>query len=139
MDLRVADVSETATEQRIYSWAQWSVAGGPARALGYKSPSLTLLRQHMGGGVPLPPIGDDEALFVDAVVCRLRERRGDLFLALTLYYGVHSDKSCVGSFAAVGRFIGSHKHHAQQLVSAAVAWVDGQFDHAEQLALEDAA
>lgn len=98
------------------------------RALGYKSPALTLIRQHMGGGVPLPPLSDDEAMFIDAVVLRLRRQRYDLWLALVLYYGVHTDQSCAGSYSAVGRFIGSHKHHAQQLVSSAVSWIDGHMD-----------
>ena len=129
----------TATEQRIHDWASWSRAGSPVRALGYKSPSLTLMRQHMGGGVPLPPLSDEEALFIDAAVLRMRDRRNDLWLALVLYYGVHSDTSCIGSYSALGRWLGSHKHHAQQLVCAAVAWLDGQLDHADHVSVEDAA
>ena len=121
----------TATEQRIHDWARWSRAGGPLAGLGYKSPSLTLLRQHMGGGLPLPPLSDDEAMFVDAAVLRLKARDADLWMALVLYYGVQADGRCSSSYSAVGREMRCTKLVAQQLVSSAVAWLDGVFAQAD--------
>lgn len=118
----------TTTEQRIHDWSQWSRAGGPVSGLGYKSPSLSLIRQNMGGGLPLPPMSDDDAMFVDAAVQRLQARSYDMWMALVCYYGVHADGSCSGSYAATGRFMRCSKLAAQQLVTSAVAWLDGQFE-----------
>lgn len=119
------------TEQRIHDWARWSRAGGPVSGLGYKSPSLTLMRHNMGGGLPLPPLSDDQAMFVDAAVLRLRLRDHDLWRALVLYYGVEADGRCSGSYSAVGRKMGCSKLVAQQLVSSAVSWLDGVFSQAD--------
>ncbi len=119
------------TEQRIHEWALWSRAGGPVRALGYKSPSLALMRQHMGSTVRSAALCDEEAMFIDAVVTRLRARRGDLWLALALYYGVTENGRCCGSYRATAEKLGTNKTHAAQLVQIAVAWIDGQFDGVE--------
>lgn len=118
------------TEARIFNWAAWARAGSAVRSLGYKSPTLTLLRDNVGGDRWNPPsvaVSDDEGMAVDIAVTRLFHRKPDLHRALYLHYVVGK------SFRDVAREMGGGVSHqtVSGWVSQAVSWIDGHFDGVE--------
>lgn len=115
------------TETRIYNWAAWARAGGSVRGLGYKSPSLGLLRDNVGGDRWNPPslaISDDEAMAMDLIVTRLFHRKPDMHKALVLHYVVGK------SFRDCARAMGAGVTHqsVSLWVQQAVSWIDGHCD-----------
>lgn len=108
------------TEQKIQAWADWSRRQNPLRALDYKSPAQALIEQHMGGGVPLPNMSDDEALRIDMAVLRLKARQPDLHKAFVMYY-LHGK-----SQNAIARAIdGLDSRRVADWVQRAVFFIDG--------------
>jgi hypothetical protein len=113
------------TEQKILAWAEWSRQQNPIRALGYKSPSQALIEQHMGGGIPLPNMSDDEALKIDAAVMRLKIKQPELHRAFLGYYLYRKSQRVLAK-----EFGGMSQPYLRSWVQQAVSWIDGQLDAA---------
>jgi len=111
------------TEQKILAWAEWSRSNNPIKALDYKSPSLALIRQHMGGGIPLPCMTDDEALKIDAAVMRLSIKQPVLHRAFLAYYLYRK------SLRVIAKEFGDVSfNYMNGQIKQAVHWIDGQLD-----------
>lgn len=136
-------MSLQSTETRIYNWAAWARAGGSVRALGYKSPSLGLLRDNVGGDRWNPPalaVSDDEGMAMDLIVTRLGERDEVMHWALCLHYIVgKSFRDCARAMqdyavaSGDGRYDVSHQT-VSTLVQRAVSWIDGHCDGISEMA-----
>lgn len=70
--------------KKLVLWGKWLHSGGGS--IGYKSSALMLLRANMGGGVPLPPISDDEAMKIDRVLAGIKAHDRDLFRCVRMAY-----------------------------------------------------
>lgn len=129
-------MSLQSTETRIYNWAAWARAGGSVRALGYKSPSLGLLRDNVGGDRWNPPaivVTDDEGMAMDLIVTRLGERDELMHWALCLHYIVgKSFRDCARAMRDQGYDV-SHQT-VSTLVQRAVSWIDGHCDGISEMA-----
>ena len=111
------------TEQKILAWAEWSRSNNPIKALDYKSPSLALIRQHMGGGLPLPPLSDEEALKMDAVVVRLKIKQPQLYRAFVMYFIEGKSQRTIAK-----EFGGMSVKYANAWLKQAVCWIEGRLD-----------
>lgn len=115
------------TETRIYNWAAWARAGGSVRSLGYKSPSLALLRDNVGGDRWNPPaaaVSDDEGLAMDLIITRLGQSDELMHCALCLHYVTgKSFRDCARAMQGKGYNV-SHQA-VSALVLRAVSWIDG--------------
>jgi hypothetical protein len=110
------------TEQKIVAWADWSRRNNPVRELGYKSPSLTLMRQNMGGGVSLPSFSDDDAMRVDAAVVRLGARQPELHQVLVMYFLHGRSQQSIATTSKTCR------QEINLRIQKAITWIDGQLD-----------
>ncbi|MBN50050.1 MAG: hypothetical protein CMN85_10950 [Spongiibacteraceae bacterium] len=109
------------TRERLTAWGRWQ-RHGQNLGLSYKSPAEAMIRLKLGAGVGEPPVCDDDALFVDRAIARLKHRDGDLYEVLFLSY-VYS----LGSREIGKRLHRDHKW-AQRMLFSAECWVDGRLD-----------
>lgn len=107
------------TEELLFDWGKWQRTGCPMNGLGYKSPAAIMMREHVGGGVSLPPIPDDQAVKVDQAICLLGERSPELKQVVYLYFAECRSIRNISSRLKVSI------HQVRDDKTKAVAWIDG--------------
>lgn len=87
--------------KKLVLWGKWLHSGGGS--IGYKSSALMLLRANMGGGVPLPPISDDEAMKIDRVLAKIKFHDRDLFRCVRMAYSDGMGNQKIGDALGMAR------------------------------------
>lgn len=107
---------ERTTEDLLEHWGRWVVLGSGVSCCA--SRENTILD---------PAITDDEALLIDRLVGRLRNRYPECGRVIINYY-----TSRDASLMQVGKKLGYGEEKTRQLWKAGVAWVDGASDARRQ-------
>lgn len=109
-------------KEQLTMWGDWTRNGGNATGLGYKSPSLTLLRRMVGGVVGMPEIGDEIPCKIDGYLGRLRSMDREMYESLRLYY---VDRK---TYHGVAKAMRIDRRKAAYLVGAGEHWIAGRLD-----------
>jgi hypothetical protein len=106
----------------LCAWGDWVRRGGDATGTEYKSPSLMLLRQMMGGVVGAPPMSDEIPMTVDGILARLRLRDPETYVVIRRYYA--DGMGC----AAVARTMKIARYRVDALRQSGENYVAGVLD-----------
>lgn len=115
---RVLKFTDRTVEDLLEHWGRWVVLGSGVSCCASRENDL-----HT------PMITDDDALMIDALVGRLRNRYAEAGNVVIKYY-TSRDKALVD----VGKKLGFGEEKTRQLWKAGVAWVDGALDTRRQAA-----
>lgn len=99
-------------EDLLEHWGRWVVLGSGV--------SCCASRENT---IAEPMITDDDALLIDSLVGRLRNRYQECGLVIIRYY-TSRDTALV----SVGRKLGFGEEKTRQLWKAGIAWIDGALD-----------
>lgn len=110
----------------LEQWGRW-LSSGVSNC--YVSPSLQLMRENVGGVVREARISDEDALKVDAAVCRLMKRKAHLGRAVFVYF-----KSPSMTYTKLGKSMGCNRSTAQKYLESGVEWLEGYFDEKKDAA-----
>ena len=103
---------ERRAEELLEHWGRWVVLGSGVSCCA--SRENTILD---------PMITDDDALFIDRLVGRLRNRYPECGQVIIRYYTARDT-----ALRDVGKMLGFGEEKTRQLWKAGVAWVDGAID-----------
>lgn len=105
-------ISNRTTEDMLEHWGRWVVLGSGVSCCASRENDL-----------PTPMIDDDDALVIDGLVGRLRNRYTGAGEVIIKYY-----TSRDASLLAVGKKLGFGEEKARQLWKTGIAWIDGALD-----------
>lgn len=109
---------ERTVEDLLEHWGRWVVLGSGVSCCASRENDLLS-----------PMITDDEALLMDRLVGRLRNRYPESGNVIIRYY-TSRDTALV----AVGKKLGFGEEKTRQLWKAGVAWIDGALENRRQVA-----
>lgn len=104
--------SERSVEDLLEHWGRWVVLGSGVSCCASRENAMVT-----------PMITDDEALFIDRLVGRLRDRYLESGNVIIRYY-----TSRDSSLVCVGKKLGFGEEKTRQLWKAGVAWIDGALE-----------
>ncbi|MEX5341389.1 antiterminator Q family protein [Pseudomonas sp. I2] len=103
---------ERTAEDLLNHWGRWVVLGSGVSCCASRENTLVT-----------PMITDDEALMIDRLVGRLKNRYPECGEVIIKYY-----TSFDASLEQVGKKLGFGQEKTRQLWKAGIAWVDGALD-----------
>ena len=109
---------ERTVEDLLEHWGRWVVLGSGVSCCASKENDLAT-----------PMITDDQALMIDALVGRLRNRYPESGNVIISYY-----TSRDMALMAVGKKLGYGEEKTRQLWKSGVAWIDGALESRRQAA-----
>ena len=105
-------ISNRTTEDMLEHWGRWVVLGSGVSCCASRENDL-----------PTPMITDDDALVIDGLVGRLRDRYVESGDVIIKYY-----TSRDAALMAVGKKLGFGEEKTRQLWKVGIAWIDGALD-----------
>jgi len=100
------------TQRTLQQWGAW--LRGSSVGLGY---GINVLAKVRGGGVPLPPISDDQGVRVDQVVAILKRFNYEQYRCIKLAYVELKSNRAIGRELCVGW------NTVQRRIEAAEEWI----------------
>lgn len=105
-------ISNRTTEDMLEHWGRWVVLGSGVSCCASRENDL-----------PTPMITDDDALVIDGLVGRLRERYAESGNVIVKYYTTRD-----ADLITIGERLGFGRSKTRDLWKAGVAWIDGALD-----------